>query len=118
MLAAALFASGKSHDYVTIRLVAFLLVENEIRNPAGSLSLIVYGAASIEVAVLFGEMERVETPVASQRFNNIEMCEKQYGFFRACSAIPDYQILKMGVDAVYVNVFVGKTGVFQALRHR
>ena len=75
--AAAFFVGGERHDDVAVGLETLSLVANQVRDPDGRLRLVVAGAASVEEAVLFGELKRIHAPVFALGFDNVGVGEEQ-----------------------------------------
>src|SRR5258706_7300036 len=70
----------KRYDDIAIRLVAFLLVTNEIGNKGGRHVFVVAAAARIEIAVLLDQLERIERPVLAVGRHDVEMRQQQDRF--------------------------------------
>src|SRR4029078_11227953 len=70
--------------------------------------------AAIEVAVLLGELERIERPVARLCLDHIEVREEHHRLLRSRAAIPNDQVsvFRRWPDALYVRL--GKDRVLEA----
>src|SRR5262249_8922525 len=71
-----LLVSLQRNDDVSIRLVPLLHVADQVRNKGRRHELVVGCAASVEIAVLLDQLERVNRPVLSSRLNHIKMREQ------------------------------------------
>src|SRR5258708_12917890 len=65
-------------DDVSIRVVALLLVADQVCNKGRRLKLVIGRPASVEIAVLLPQLERVNRPVLSSRPTHAEMPEQPH----------------------------------------
>src|SRR5437762_2456785 len=117
IVVAGFFIGRECDDQVAIGHVAFLLKANERRDPYGSHGLVVGTAAAVEVTVFFGELERIQRPILTQRLNNVEMREEQHRLSAAGPAIPRNKISFSRIRPENLNVGFGKTGSLQPRGH-
>jgi len=72
------FAAGKGNLHRALRLVTGLLEPAESIDEHRSHRLVVQGAATVEIAILLDQSERIAGPVLALGFNNVEMGDAQY----------------------------------------
>ena len=84
---------GLQHqDDVAVGGEAFLLVADEVRNERRCHEFVVARAATIEIAVLLGQLEGIERPVGSKGLDDIKMRHEQDRFAGASAAQPCHQV--------------------------
>ena len=98
-------------------LIALLLVADEVRHEGCGHELVVAGAASVEITILLGQLERVERPVLGQRLDHVEMGEQQDRLAGPGAAQPRHQIALARRRLEHLHVGVRKPGRAQPRRH-
>ena len=78
----------------------------------------VAGAPAVEVAVLLGQLERVERPVLPPGLHHVQMRQQQDGRAGAAAAEPGDQVLARRMRARDHDVLGGKSGGQEPARHR
>jgi hypothetical protein len=78
------------------------------------LGFVVAGAASVEVAILFDELEWVHCPVFALGFDNVGVREKEEGLLFTGTVIADDEIALFVDRAAESDVGVGKARGFEA----
>ena len=117
VVVAGFFIGRQRDDQVAIGHIAFLSKANERRDPHSSHSLVVGTAAAVEVTVFFGELEGIQGPVLTQRFNHVEMREQQHRLSAASPPIPRNQISFARIRSQNLNVGFGESGTRQTRGH-
>ncbi len=115
---AALFVGRQRENQIALRLIALLLQAQKGRHQRGVAILHVLCAASVEVAVLFAENERVERPVGRLRFDHIEMPDEQNRPSGARSVIAHHQQALARRRNQHLYVVRRETGIAKPRRHR
>src|SRR5258706_9252255 len=106
------------YDDIAIRLVAFLLVTNEIGDKRRRHEFVVAAAACIEVTVFLNQLEWIERPVLAVSRHDVEMRQQQDRFAGAGAAQPSDQVALVRRWREHVNVGVREAGSPQTCRHR
>ena len=108
---AAFFVRSQRDNQIAIRFEAFALIPDQIRNPDGRLRFVIGGSASVEVAVLFNELERVHAPVLALRLHDIDVGQQQNRLARAGSVVANHQVVLGVFGAADPDVGIGKPAI-------
>ena len=116
--AAALLICRKRHNNVTVGLESFLLVLNQVCNPDSGLRLVIASSTTVEIAVLFGELKRIDRPVLALGFDNINVGKKQKRFTSTGPVITDDEIGFFRACTAQKNIGIGESRSLQASGRR
>ena len=105
---ATLFIGGERDNDVAIRLEAFLLVEDQIREPNRGLRLVVAGPAAVEISVLLDELEGVHAPVGAQGLDDVGVREQQDRLKLAGTVVADHEVRLLGARPANKNIGIRK----------
>src|SRR5437763_14354607 len=111
---AAFFVSGEGDDDVAVGLEPFLLVLNQVGDPDGGLGFVVAGAAAVEIAVAFVELEGIHAPVFALGFDDVDMGEQKDGLELGGSALRDKEVGFARICAAEKEVGFGESSGFEA----
>ena len=116
---AVFFIGRQRQDDVAIWNVAFLSHADEVGYRDGIAVLHVLRAATVEVAVLLDELERIGAPILALRLNDVQMSDNQNGFqFRPCrAAISRHHVALAIIRTQHNHVRLRKSCIEQPLRH-
>ena len=114
---APLLVGGKRQDEIAVRLIALLLKANECGHQDGVTLLHVLGATPVEVAVLLDKLKWIGGPIRAQRLNYVEVTDKENWLSPARPMNARYHVALAFIGAEDEDIFFGKPGVQQTLRH-
>jgi hypothetical protein len=112
-----LFVGGQSQDQVARRTEIPLLHAQECGHQHSVVALGVLGAASVEESALLDEFERVDTPVAAQRFDDVQVSDKEDRFRRTCTAQAHYDISFSRLRPQHLHIRLGIPGLAETRGH-
>src|SRR5713226_8996575 len=115
---AALLVGGQRENEVAIRQISFFFQADEIGDQDGVAFLHIFRAAAVEVAVFLDEFEGIGGPVRPERFDDVQVPDKQDGLAFSGSAKTRDEILLAPIGPGYMNVVFGKASVEQTPGHR
>ena len=120
--AATLFIGGQRDDDVAVGLKVLLLELNQVGDENRRHRLVVGGAARIEVAVTFDELERIEVgrPIGLERLDDVEVREEEERLRcvgPALAAVADDEVVLVGLDPAHEDVLLREPGVAKPLGH-
>src|SRR6185436_20012757 len=87
-----LFVAGRHEDQVSLRLVSFLPIADEIRDENRHHRLVVERASGIEEAVFLDQLERVAFPLLALRLDDVEMAEQHDRLPAAAAPVARHEI--------------------------
>ena len=105
------------HDDVAVRLVAFVLVADQIGDEGRGHIFVVAGATRVIIAVLLGQLERIDRPVRAQRRHHVEMRHQQYRLARARAVQARDQIALARRGREHLHIGVSEPRNFQPRGH-
>ncbi len=78
------------------------------------MGFVVAGAAAVKVTVFFEELKRIDGPVFTLGFDDVNVGEQEERLALACAVIARNEIEFFGAGAIEEDVFVGKACGFEA----
>src|SRR5207245_1645501 len=109
---AAFFVGRESENQIPLRNPAFALQANETGHKKSIAVFYVAGAAAVEIAVHFVELEGIKVggPILFERLHDVEMGDEQNRLRAAVPASPiaDHKIVLIRQRAKNVDVFCGE----------
>src|SRR5882762_3917903 len=115
---AALLIGGQRENEIAIRQIAFFFQADEIGDQDGIAFLHIFRATAVELAVFLDEFEGIRGPVRPERFDDVQVPDKQDGLAFSGSAKTRDEILFPFVRPGYSYVGLGEAPVEQTLGHR
>ena len=91
-VAAGFFVGGERDDEIVVRNELLPLQSNQGFDERCVPILHVDGAAAVEPAILFGQLERVDRPILGPRLHHIQMPEEQDRAARVLAAVADHDV--------------------------
>ena len=118
-VAVLLLVGGERQDQVAAGHPALPLPADEVGHQDGDALLDVLGSAAVEIAVLLGELERIESgrPILRPRLHHVEMGDQQNRLPLAAPVDSGNHVLLLGVRAENLDVGRGESGRPEPARH-
>jgi len=113
---AALLIGGQSDNQITIRGESLVAHANEIDDPDRGHRLVIAAADTVEVAVLFEKIERIEGPVFPLDLHDIEVGQEQQRRTVTGAAISDHDVALAGGGCEHLHIFFGEASCQQTVR--
>ena len=114
---AALFIFRERDNNVADRHKAFLLQSNEIRDKRCVIAFHVGCSAPVKIAFAFQELERINGPILSKGFNDIEVPDKKDRRTAPFASIANDKIHMLRLRPDDLNIAFGKTRCSQSCSH-
>ena len=117
VVGAGFFIGGQRENQIAIGAIAFFFQPNKIGDQNCVAVFDVFGAAAVEVAFLFDELERIGGPIFAAGFDNVEMADEQdrRANARAVNAHDKIAVARIGAEELHIAI--GKAGASKPRGH-